>query len=330
MDYKKVFEYFSNVETITSHFHKKYNGDCTGKFIIDMNKGMVESFSQIFDSAIDKKHFDDVVNGQGEEKDKIDTLYSSSLQSLLFFDQIGEKDLTIKFSNGDTVVFNKVFFEYKNIVIDKNKYPSCLDVVLISKDDKSICFIESKLIEIIRDSTTEGTYKVGISYFHEKHLGFDGTLHLSKKDLDTLKVTYPSNGPYLKSVRGKSLQIQSINKLTGSKYVYSYGIKQVLAHLIGIENFKTCSFYKSGDPIGQHLFENYYYLELYNKLPGFKGDADYKKKINNFKRHFNIVKKIIQGKGIVKSIDILSYQQLYRYNKGLVNRAVERYYRLNK
>ena len=90
---------------------------------------LIETLKRVFKEEIPCNLFYQAISGKGNESDKIDTIYSSSLQALLFFSQVSVTNkITI---NG--ITYSKVKFEHQNTVIP-NCDPSCIDVCLM--DDK--------------------------------------------------------------------------------------------------------------------------------------------------------------------------------------------------
>lgn len=327
-EYNLIYNYLANnCEEVAAYFEKCDN-NFTGKFNITSGCKL-SSLNTIFGTSIKCQQYDTVANGEGNEEEKIDTVYSSSLQSLLVFHNVNENN---KIIIGDEK-FDKVIFEYKNKVIG---YPSSVDVVLMN--DHAIAFIESKYLEIVRDSNNCGKKVVGISYFGQNENGYNG-IGLTKEELDEMKIeyNYPKSSdnisdeqPYLKCVKGLSKYSQSIGKIEDADYVYSEGIKQILSHVIGINSFKNGESGYSNrdkDPISEHnKFRKIFYVELYNGLPGLNFAS---KRIEDFRRHANIVKGIIEKKNIVDEFIVMSYQDLYSNNdKFNFADKVKRYYQL--
>ena len=343
----KYYEYFTKNDSLGSNCFKQ-NSE---KFLVSKNSCFLNDIRKYFDlpeSGLTCRYYESVISGEGNEKEKIDSVYSSSLQSFLFFQTIGQNQNDIKtsikilFDSNTTETFDEVHFEYKNKVIGS---PSSIDVVLVNRVKKSICFIESKLLEIVRDSIdknnkkiSDSAYKeVGISYFLDKGNGFY-KLNLMPEDWVAMGIGKDINR-YLKKVRGKGYGNQEVRQLKGNTFVYPYGIKQVLSHLIGIVNFYSKidedHYYKNDyDPIHNHEdFENIYFLELYNDLPGFTDfGKESETKLNNFKSHFNKVKEIVTNRNkdslLFPRIFIKSYQDLYKNNKSLINDKIKDYYHL--
>ena len=322
-EYNQLYKYLENNNSEVAKFFEKDNkGKYTGKFQIT-SECKLKLFNRIFDVNVSCTQYDAVVNGEGNEKEKIDSIYSSSLQSLLAFYGINnDNQIEIK---GEK--FNKVIFEYKNKVI---KYPSSIDVVLMNDD--SIAFIESKYLEIVRDSTGAARKVVGISYFGKNENGYN-KLQLNEENLKTMKISYPDGGnPFLESVRGRSKEHQEIGKLDNNTFVYSEGIKQILSHIIGILSFvNNESEYSFGeDPIFDHKQYNkkIIYFELYNGFP----DLEFtKKRLEDFKRHVDTVKNIINEKNLIKNFEfvVMTYQELFEKNKDFkISEKVSKYFRL--
>lgn len=290
------------------------------------------TLERIFDCNILCSHYDQVINGQGSEKEKITSVYSSSLQSLLFFSQVSDKKpLEIGFDK-EVISFVEVYFEVKNKVTG---YPSSVDVVLVDKDKKHILFIESKLAEIVRESQVKkdpieksGTKVIGITYFSDKDSGYKNALKLSYKDLIDMGILPPmSECEYpLKKLEKCDSRIVPIKN---NEYVYSYGIKQMLAHLIGIQNFKKQQFHS--EELSEYASDaKLYYMEIYNKMPGIQND-DVEIIHTNFVNHVKEVKRIIDGKNLGIDISIMTYQDLYKKATDYkLSAKVERFYHLEK
>lgn len=257
-------------------------------------------------------YYDQVVNGEGNEKEKISAVYSSSLQSLLFFAWVSKDNpLTINI-NDEEISFTDVCFEYKNKVIG---YPSSVDVVLTDGVGKNILFIESKLIEILRDSDKEGKAVVGKSYFNDqKYSSYYQALNLDKDALAEI---------------GIKKDDAVIRPLSPQKYVYSYGVKQMLAHVIGINNFindENKNDQRCSNELRNYQDANVYFMELYNAFPGIEGSEEgFLQPHKDYEEHINKVIEVVQKKNtyeidnpkemfikaIKKRAVVISYQKLY-------------------
>lgn len=320
-----------------------------GDKFINKEKCFTEDLKSIFDCDISCELYNQVVNGEGNEKDKIDSVYSSSLQSLLFFSQVSKNNKLTVNIGGNNIEFEHVQFEYKNKVIG---YPSSVDVVLSDKGGKNILFIESKLAEIARDSAKKedgdinpGKKVVGISYFMKNKdsgyytalkLGKDETKDEPKKEakdeLRQLGIIFPENeGDYPISKRKNEGTNDALITLpndaaANTEYVYSEGIKQILAHIIGIINFKQGR--NSEDARCSNELRTYeknsnvYYMELYNGFPVSKKNGENQKELekirfiqDEFKKHVKVVFNVLSKKNLNITMLDMTYQKLYK-NRG--------------
>lgn len=279
-----------------------------------------KKFDKAFNFIIPCKLYSSVISGGGDEYEKINSFNSSSLQSLLFFAGIDYKH-PLKY-NGH--IYNKVYFEFTNKVIG---YPSSVDVVLVAeKKNKvySVLFIESKLSEILRDSLkkedkVKSKYCVGVSYIeHTNRQPAYELLKIGRLDYKKIGIIKPIKG----------YKNYGINPIKHNEYVYPYGIKQSLSHLIGIVNFINNENEKR---IIINKNTAITFMTLINDLPNYKEDC-WKKKKNDFKRHYAEVMKIVRKN--IERIDVLpqiiTYQNFARniendYFKNLSCR-IKKYY----
>lgn len=109
----------------------------------------IEDYYGIKDHDSFSKGYDQATNGDGNEKEKILTLHSSSRLALLVFYGLcpGKKEITLTLDEKE-VIFDFSVFEFKNPVINQ---PSNMDIVLKGKrkeDGKQVLlFLESKFAE---------------------------------------------------------------------------------------------------------------------------------------------------------------------------------------
>lgn len=172
---------------------------------------MSEKYRNLF--GIKDEGFDEafrvVTGGVGNELSKINSLTSSSLLSLAVFYPLFNKSvkepLTLSV-NGNLISFTKCFFEVRNKVI---KLPSCIDVVLLSDDRKTLLFLESKFLEY-EDTTGKATYGKGYYSLYSEYLN-----------------------NYLTGIKVES-ENKERTQLTSEKGIYIEGIKQSISHLIGL------------------------------------------------------------------------------------------------
>ena len=275
------------------------------KELLSYGEYLAEYISRVFDIKLSKEEIrllEHVVNGQGQEKDKITSPYSSSLQSFLIFRKVSDKNPIYI----NEIPYTKVDFEVKNPVIN---YPSSIDVKL-SNDNKDVLFIESKLYEVVRDSSKAGTAEIGASYFSNHKNGYFKKLNIAYSDLESIGIKFlPGETVYGKEDASKiKAKINNYNgnskvdAIGDNKWVYSYGIKQILSHVIGILNYK-------GSPLEKRKF-----AYIYNTLPGFD-EKDAIEKIENYNSHIETVcDKIKERNTKLKTVlqkPIITYQELY-------------------
>ncbi|MDE6702055.1 MAG: hypothetical protein K2K00_00070 [Muribaculaceae bacterium] len=170
--------------------------------------GITSEYKDAFNAA-----FRDVTEGEGNEITKINSVISSALLPLLVFyklyrPQKGES-ITLKIER-ETIKFNRAFFEVQNHVITPNR-PSCVDVALVSEDEDTILFLESKLTEMFEDTTDHKEYGSSYKPLYEK----PGIIRALKENGITIK--------------GGSSSLVLL-----SEPQYLEGIKQTISHLIGL------------------------------------------------------------------------------------------------
>ena len=164
-----------------------------------------------------KEKFDEVTLGAGKEIKRILTLHSSALLVLLCFSHVSEENPLFI----DGIKYTERWFEVRNKVFNK---PSCIDVVLRSKDD-DVLFIESKFTEYLDDKSPD----IKMAYFD------------IYKQLLTLIPNRPLQLVFPKIFKedGKEtvgFTIQATSKSKEFHDLYLLGIKQCISHIIGITN----------------------------------------------------------------------------------------------
>lgn len=284
------------VNYLTEGFEKNKINEKT--FKIADSQCPIEFFNDFFGTNITCNQFNQVVNGEGDETRKIKTIFSSSLQSLIIFSGVSKNNPIYI----NETWYTDVFFEYRNKVIGA---PSSMDVVLTNKNN-DILFIESKLSEIISASTEKtGCYVVRKSYFSPKKQGFHNVLGLKDNDLRIVGVDQKDVDK-----DGKA----KINPIEDQRFVYSEGIKQLLAHTIGIKHFLDKDYYVLS-PILVSKPSKVSFATIYNELPNYDLD-EAQEKLMQFKNHEEKVTNLLKEKNCLKKITFLhlSYQELYKNN----------------
>lgn len=156
--------------------------------------------------------FRDVSSGKGFERRRITQLNSSSLLAFLCFWDIKNKPVTI-----DGTQYDKVYFEVENKVFDN---PSSVDILLISSDDRTWLFLESKFTEPL---TPTNYYRIKEKYYplYQEIIKND-KLQLSISELERRI-----------NKKGDIIIDFKLSDAAGRKEYFG-GIKQMISHLIGV------------------------------------------------------------------------------------------------
>lgn len=268
-----------------------------------------------------------VTQGQGNELSKINSVISSSLLSLLTFYQLFKNTDKNKYIEIAGDRYYKCFFEVKNEVI---RNPSCVDVALVSTDEKKMLFLESKLSEYADYLKSRKEYGKGYKSLYEDHGLFACALS------GHLRLGESKNYLILKS------------PADGVK-IYIEGIKQTISHLIGLV--------RGPEYRAQGYYPEYYYKEYKNYYdnaeviqyatilfdPAKFGVNKYEYKAYRDLYHNTIIShrdaildciidwnKGENNKTIQILSTILTYQELFsdEHNKQLLSAPVQEFYRL--
>lgn len=250
--------------------------------------------------------FEEAISGSGDELFKMDAPWSSSLCALLFFYGVNENN---KLTIGDTE-YSESFFEVKNEVY---KAPSNMDVVLRGEKNgrKKLLFIECKFSEYL----DTGKYDISDEYlkcelFKDLLSNNDGNLTL--KNLKKRK----GNGYYYQA------QYQG-------KDIFTYGIKQIIAHTIGLTNYKNGVYSQKRYSIEDDRYHLYnkdeYDVQFIEVIFDLKDK--FKEQFNNYHNAVNCLMKKI------KTVDVLpptTYKKILELqeNKGYkIDTKVKEYYK---
>lgn len=189
------------------------------KQLLEIIKNVFQINNNDFDSI-----FHDACFGQGEEYKEILRLHSSALCPLLFFSDLKRHPMEL-ILNDEEVIFNKAIFEYKNEVSEKG-FPSNIDVVLISKDNETILFLESKFSEYFKTSCDPIKFKYLQSKFYKDTFLESIGLRIVKE-----------KGEPKRFVDKKKREGFKLETIDHKQECYLDGIKQMISHYIGVENF---------------------------------------------------------------------------------------------
>lgn len=202
--------------------------DKIGKAIKEQDeKQQLEILTNVF--QIKNEEFADIFHdacfGKGKEYKEILRLHSSALCPLLFFNDLEKHPMELSLDN-KKVLFNKAIFEYENKVFDP-RYPSNVDVVLISEDRKTVLFLESKFSEYFKTSCDP----IKFSYLTKTHFYDDS--FLNKLGLRIIKEN-DSPKRFIDKKKNEGFKLETIY---AEEKCYLDGIKQMISHYIGVQNF---------------------------------------------------------------------------------------------
>ena len=259
--------------------------------------------------------FDQACSGSGKEENRITVLRSSSLCALLFFHNVSKKPINIPIDDNKTVRFNEVFFEVQNTVISYRN-PSNIDIVLVSKEDKIILYLESKFAEYY---LSNGSIEVSTGYLCKEDCKVGHQLYKQiSNDIVFkrigLKINYDSGKDGVFKIESEKNIADKNNK---KKYVsYCGGIKQMISHYIGLANFVDETLCKDDKYNRNEKLYSYYHDENYKVYLGeilfdFENSnitpfmEDYKEKYHELAKYLNK----IQPEKITCLKDVLLYSQ---------------------
>ena len=303
-------------------------------------KKALDYIKKKFDVAISESLANDALYGNGNEIKSVYSGNSSALQALLVFSQVSETNPLVI----DGIKYTEVHFEYKNKVIN---YPSSLDVVLLDGregEERNCLCIESKYSEYFNSGKN---LVVGPSYLSKDQNGYYKKLNLSAKELIGLGIDLEEK--MLEKFREKSSNeislilkdynfklgrftkkrnndIELINSvgikpILGNEHVYSYGIKQILSHTIGIINmhnpngYKRCSNY-----LKDEKFKTVKFLTIDNDYLNNISDLN-RKIVDDVHKHESYLLNLLRSKdykcdGIpITFLNPTTYQELFENNK---------------
>ena len=238
------------------------------------------------------KKYNEAITGDGQEWKRITTLHSSSLLALLCFYSVSkERPLSI----GD-YIFNESFFEVKTVVKDSHK--SNMDIVLrgVNKEtgEKTVLFLESKFTEYL---TCSKKNNISIDAYYDKY----NELSLFDKPIKNILFGKNDKGIFIEAENPKKIPI------------YCEGIKQLLSHYIGVNNYVTK---KSAE------HETFKYADNEKILLGeivFDFKEPIRKssdKLNNYKQVYSeLAKRINKHQNLIEILNkVMTYQEIFTDN----------------
>ena len=206
--------------------------------------------------------FVQAISGDGQEANKIMTLHSSSLASLLVFYSVSKDNPIYVMVDGKEEKFTESLFEVKNEVWEGSGNFSNVDVVL--RGDNCILYLESKFSEYLGSGPVE-----------VKKVDYYNTIY--ERLSDTLK----DAGVHLMTKDGKRF-LEREDKAA----FYNEGLKQMISHFLGVTTeITTGRLNASGKKIalGEVLFN------FEDRVPICA------KKYESYKTAYSILKKGLEG-----------------------------------
>ena len=154
--------------------------------------------------------FVEAISGDGQEANKIMTLHSSSLASLLVFYSVSKDNPIYVTVNGKEEKFIQSQFEVKNEVSFGSGNYSNIDVVLLGEN--CILYLESKFSEYLGSGPVEVRK---VDYYDEIYERLSGTLKEA--------------GVHLVQKESKRF----LGRIDGKPF-YNEGLKQMISHFLGV------------------------------------------------------------------------------------------------
>ena len=259
--------------------------------------------------------FEAATGGNGNEKQKILTLHSSSLLAFLCFNDIANYPIRIDgivYDDGkvynDGRVYNEVMFEVKNNVINNSPGKSNIDVLLMGENRKKLLFLESKFTEYLSGG------KVTLSpHRYEEFYSM-----LTEKNNFRFSAGYlPVNS---KTDKSQKTQYALYKGKKTSEYLE--GIKQAFSHLLGIATGPAKKQTKGNEDYTSSLLENADEIKFASIVFNCDNDKFEKYKIlyESVFENSNVIKDTI--KDVLKKRELkltivphlLQYQEVFQAN----------------
>jgi len=252
----------------------------------------------LFERAINQ-----VCSGSGNEAEKITVLRSSSLCGLLNFYNVPKNPITIEVEEDKKIQFTKVFFEVKNKVLAN---PSNIDLVLISEDNSNVLFLESKFAEYYLDN---GLLHISQSYltnndiskqFYSDEILKGFGFNIQKDKNDNIVITTDEDGNITFAIDSKKSELTKAKSYVG-------GIKQMVSHYIGIDNFlkedvrsikrfdeEICLSADVNIYLGEVLFDFPSNTDMYKYFEDYQEKYDKLVSVLNYNENIKLLPKILK------------------------------------
>jgi len=264
--------------------------------------------------------YDEVVNGEGHEDSKINSLRSSSLLGLLVFYSVrlGQRLVFETVINRKPISFslNRVVFEKTNQVFHPKTGLSSIDVALYGTANGEDCvlFLESKFTEYLTRRDMRKAYKRGgVSYpISWKYVSYYERL---MRDFPGIDVMYTEK---------KGIE------MIGHDLHYCEGIKQMISHYIGASHSDELNIEGRKVYLGTILYD----FSNYSSVDDGKIIEDYKSSYHEIAKRLNEFSNMgladsIYSKNLIVIEDAFTYQSFLDLTKGFViDQSVKEFYSL--
>ena len=254
--------------------------------------------------------FEAAKSGNGNEKQKILTLHSSSLLAFLCFNDVANHPITI--DKIDKTVYDEVMFEVKNGVITASS-PSNVDVLLMGETRKKLLFLESKFTEYLSGGKvflSPDRYKDFYELLSEKlELPFIASFD---------KVKHKPNKSHSEPFETEEYCL----KMKERTSEYLGGIKQAFSHLLGIATGPAKKQTKGNEVYTRSLLENADEIKFASIV--FNCDNDkfenynnlYESVFENYEVILETIKEVLPKSEIKLTIvpHLLQYQEVFQAN----------------
>ena len=233
--------------------------------------------------------FEAATGGNGNEKQKILTLHSSSLLAFLCFNDIANHPITI-----DGIVYDEVMFEVKNDVIDASLgKPSNIDVLLMGDNRKKLLFLESKFTEYLSGGKVTLSNKYRDLYIKLQKLNLPFNIKF-------INVLQESDNSHKEPDIKEGIRLYTEEKTSE----YLYGIKQAFSHLLGIATGPAKKQTKGNEDYTSSLLENADEIKFASIV--FNCDND------KFEKYDDLYKSVFENSDVIKGTikDVLKKREL--------------------
>lgn len=233
--------------------------------------------------------FEAATGGNGNEKQKILTLHSSSLLAFLCFNDIANHPITI-----DGIVYDEVMFEVKNDVIDASLgKPSNIDVLLMGDNRKKLLFLESKFTEYLSGGKVTLSNKYRDLYIKLQKLNLPFNIKF-------INVLQESDNSHKEPDIKEGIRLYTEEKTSE----YLYGIKQAFSHLLGIATGPAKKQTKGNEDYTRSLLENADEIKFASIV--FNCDND------KFEKYDDLYKSVFENSDVIKDTikDVLKKREL--------------------